>query len=627
MKTSKLVSILVVIVMLTVSSAPAYAYDSLSTWQTRFDNNLAFQDNTTYQYGWTNTADSAYSGWDGTYSLNALYRMYNLTKQTSYIEKLSSYINNMYVNLADNNSDGYLSWGTSYYAGSYREYLVHVGNIVSEWANFILTVRNDSTLSAATNPQGITYGTQANQLESVINSDLIPRFDTAWSEYYNEYLDHDDPGHSLPTNMNIGMAKALYAMAQVSPAKRHYLLWADLIVGNYKNLLTTSGSSYTWKYWERKTPSDSHTVYAEDWGHAPLDIGGAIYNYTRGGSFTGSDLTKLGNTVYSLMWNGSTTSPWLSYSVDGSGSDTGQFTLDYGDLERWKSGIWTLYEKHNALYYTTNSARRKLDYAILMQLHPGQSAPQAFSLGTPTNGATGQNSIISFQWQPSVNAADYRLQVATDSNFTNIVVDRDKIIYPYALVQGLSYSTTYYWRVTARNVSGNTSTTSSRSFTTKAAPTYTLTFSHYDDRNTSAPKTYHYKQVLVDGVVVWEKDVADDASGTWFNESVNITAQASGKSNAVITLRVFEKKSNGGNYSVSVNWDDVSITNSDALNGGFEESKIWYFSKAGPHFSGSYDTTIKQTGNRSYKISLPGIVTTGSSDYGAIRQRVALQTP
>jgi len=512
------------ITLLTFSATPVFAYDSLSAWKTRFDSRLASMDSSASHYGWTDTPDSAYSGWDGTYTLNALYRMYNLTKQTSYIEKLSEYIDNMYGTLADNDSDGYLSWGTSYYAGSYREYVVHVGNIVSEWAKFIMTVRNDSALSSATNPQGITYGSQANQLESVINSDLIPRFDTAWSEYYNEYLDHDAPGHSLPTNMTIGMARALYTMAQVSPSHRHYLLWADLITGNFRNLLTTSGSAYTWNYWERKTPSDSNTVSYEDWGHAPLDIGGAIYNYMRGGSFTGSELTKFGNTVYSLMWNGSTSDPWLSGSVDGSGSYSGQFTLDYGDLERWKGGIWTLYEKYVSLH--AGGTRGLNDIAILMQLHPGQSAPQAFTLGTPANGATGQNSILSFQWQPSANAADYRLQVATDSNFTNIVVDRDKLIYPFAMVQGLSYSTTYYWRVTSRNVSGNTYTTSARSFTTKAAPTY--------------------------------------------NESIDITSQAAGKSNVVVTMRVYEKKSNGGNYSVNVNWDDVSITNSDTLNGGFE---------------------------------------------------------
>ena|GEM_PF-2050613 len=623
---NKFISFVMAIILLTGTATPVFAYDSLSTWQTRFDNTLTTLDTSLHHYGWTDLPDSAYIGWDGAYSLNALYRMYNLTKQTSYIEKLSKYIDNMYGNLADINSDGYLSWGTSYYAGTYREYLVHVGNIVSEWANFILTVRNDPTLSAATNPQGITYGTQADQLESVINSDLIPRFDTVWSEYYNEYLDHDASGHSLPTNMTVAFAKALYAMAQVTPAKRHYLLWADLISGTFKNTLTTSGSAYKWNYWERKTPADTNTVSFEDWGHAPLDIGGAIYNYMRGGSFTGSELTKFGNTVYSLMWNGSTSNPWLSSSVDGSGGYSGEFTLDYGDLERWKSGIWTLYEKYLSLHYGVGP-RKMDDMAILMQLHPGQSAPQSFSLGTPSNGATGQNSILSFQWQPSANAADYKLQVATDSSFTNIVVDREKIMYPYALVQGLSYSTTYYWRVTARNVSGTTYTTGYRSFTTKAEPTYTLTFSHYDDRATTAPKTYHYKQVLIDGVVVWEKDVADDASGTWYNESVDITAQAAGKSNVVVTLRVFEKKSNGGNYSVNVNWDDVSITNSDTLNGGFEEGKLWYYSKAGSHFTGSYDTTIKHSGNQSYKISLPSIVTTASSDYGSIQQRVALQTP
>lgn len=93
--------------------------------------------------------------------------------------------------------------------------------------------------------------------------------------------------------------------------------------------------------------------------------------------------------------------------------------------------------------------------------------PQPFTLSSPANGASGLSSKLTLSWNASSDAESYRLEVATDSGFTKKVLDRTDLL-GTGLVVTLSYSTTYYWRVTAENRFGTTRATDApRRFTTK----------------------------------------------------------------------------------------------------------------------------------------------------------------
>jgi hypothetical protein len=63
------------------------------------------------------------------------------------------------------------------------------------------------------------------------------------------------------------------------------------------------------------------------------------------------------------------------------------------------------------------------------------------------------------EWNASTGASDYGLQVATNSTFTNLVVNETGITVLYYDIPGglLSWNTTYYWRVNAKNSFGSTS--------------------------------------------------------------------------------------------------------------------------------------------------------------------------
>lgn len=60
-----------------------------------------------------------------------------------------------------------------------------------------------------------------------------------------------------------------------------------------------------------------------------------------------------------------------------------------------------------------------------------------------------------FQWNPSVGAATYQIQLSDNLNFTNIILDSANISTPsFQIGQDLNRYQQYYWRVKATNVSG-----------------------------------------------------------------------------------------------------------------------------------------------------------------------------
>ena len=75
-----------------------------------------------------------------------------------------------------------------------------------------------------------------------------------------------------------------------------------------------------------------------------------------------------------------------------------------------------------------------------------------FNLLTPADGRdeVGLNAV--FSWQASSNAVKYRLTIATNSTFTNVVGTPKEVTTTSTTFEGLSNLTRYYWKVTAINV-------------------------------------------------------------------------------------------------------------------------------------------------------------------------------
>ena len=92
-------------------------------------------------------------------------------------------------------------------------------------------------------------------------------------------------------------------------------------------------------------------------------------------------------------------------------------------------------------------------------------APEASVLDLPANGATNQPVGFPFVWTGDDDAASFQLQIATDANFDNIVIEETTTATVFN-ISGLAFSTTYYWQVIAINDCGTTVSAESFSFVT-----------------------------------------------------------------------------------------------------------------------------------------------------------------
>ncbi len=72
------------------------------------------------------------------------------------------------------------------------------------------------------------------------------------------------------------------------------------------------------------------------------------------------------------------------------------------------------------------------------------------SLIEPTNNKEGVSSTFNMKWEPNINAESYRLQISTDFNFENLIVNHVTTQTEYAMLN-LPQGTRYYWRVLPKN--------------------------------------------------------------------------------------------------------------------------------------------------------------------------------
>lgn len=78
-------------------------------------------------------------------------------------------------------------------------------------------------------------------------------------------------------------------------------------------------------------------------------------------------------------------------------------------------------------------------------------------------------------WYTRFGVLSYRLQVASDSNFSIIIKDSSGIKTRYCTLTGLANSSIHYWRVSGYVIDGNPIWSDSKWFRTSALPTVTLT--------------------------------------------------------------------------------------------------------------------------------------------------------
>ncbi len=94
-----------------------------------------------------------------------------------------------------------------------------------------------------------------------------------------------------------------------------------------------------------------------------------------------------------------------------------------------------------------------------------QAAPAVPVLASPLNNANNISPNTTLAWQTLAGMITYHLQVATDSIFTSIVVNDSTLTTSSRQINGLSYSTRYFWRLKGKNAFGSSPFSQPWSFT------------------------------------------------------------------------------------------------------------------------------------------------------------------
>lgn len=113
---------------------------------------------------------------------------------------------------------------------------------------------------------------------------------------------------------------------------------------------------------------------------------------------------------------------------------------------------------------------------LLLITYGAREIPAAPALVTPANGATGVTLPVTLTWQVVPGAAQYRLQVSTDSTFGTVLVDESGLTGTGRSLSGLTPLVKLFWRVRASNILGDGPWSVVRKFTPGAVTTFTYGF-------------------------------------------------------------------------------------------------------------------------------------------------------
>jgi hypothetical protein len=123
-----------------------------------------------------------------------------------------------------------------------------------------------------------------------------------------------------------------------------------------------------------------------------------------------------------------------------------------------------------------------------------------------------------------------------------------------------------------------------------AASSYSISFYEQDTFQVLAiDEGYYLKQLLVDGQVVWQTDVATDPGNTWDQITVDLTAALAGKTSATVSFRLDNPK---GVHNFGLTYRIAQVTGSGITvpDGDFTDPTGWTFDSTNPAFTAGFDT-------------------------------------
>lgn len=118
-------------------------------------------------------------------------------------------------------------------------------------------------------------------------------------------------------------------------------------------------------------------------------------------------------------------------------------------------------------YFAVTSLDKNNNESVMSQVIQAQiQTPLKPLVISPADLAVNQKDTVKFIWENTAHSNFNRLQIASDQNFTNFIINQNNIADTFKSVTGFNGLSTYYWRITASNLAGESVYSDVRSFTT-----------------------------------------------------------------------------------------------------------------------------------------------------------------
>ena len=135
------------------------------------------------------------------------------------------------------------------------------------------------------------------------------------------------------------------------------------------------------------------------------------------------------------------------------------------------------------------------------------------TLSSPANNSTGISTTPTLIWNPVIDADTYNLQIATDANFTAIIIDASLSDTSYNVTTAIINGTKYYWKVNETNAGGTSDYSTVWNFTVKLS-TPTLISPNNNETNVSLTPTLTWSAVTGADTYRLEVNTQNDFTGT-----------------------------------------------------------------------------------------------------------------
>lgn len=119
---------------------------------------------------------------------------------------------------------------------------------------------------------------------------------------------------------------------------------------------------------------------------------------------------------------------------------------------------------------TVNGSSTTRQHALSLQLDIYSASPQSPQLLQPLLGAVNQPLDVKLDWSEAIQAASYELQIATDSNFEQLVDNVTVLTGSSYSLSNLKPGQVYYWRVRTINACGSSGFSKASAFSTESLP-------------------------------------------------------------------------------------------------------------------------------------------------------------